>query len=155
MIGIKNLILTIAMVAMLSGGLQPHVAMAQKPPMSLVLLGTHVAPGPRAGLGISGGVARATCGDLGCQGYGLLLGHRFGLYQTTFLEAGAGFFLMYVAAYAGLGVRAKDGRMVGGQISLGLGGGPILPTLTAYTEDKRLLGEFSLSVLLPIPFKNK
>jgi hypothetical protein len=60
-------------------------------------------------------------------------------------------FMMVVPGYAGLGVRARDGKVVGGQVSAGTGVGPVMALLTIFTEDSKVLAEIGLSATLPIP----
>ncbi len=117
----------------------------------MALIGLSATAGPRAGLGVSTGIARAECGDLGCGGYGLVLNNRLGRQYTASLEAGVGIYMLLLPAYAGLGVRASDGKVVGGQVSVGTGAGPVMALLTIFTEDSKLLAEFGLSATLPIP----
>lgn len=128
---------------------------AEKPARTFGILGASATVGPRGGLGVSTGLARATCGELGCHGYGLVLNNRFGMHYTASLEAGTGFFVMLVPAYAGIGVRAKDGRTSGGQLSFGTGAGPVLGLITIYSANSKIGAEFGLSANLPIPIGTK
>jgi hypothetical protein len=131
--------------------LQAYTAYAAREPLNLTFIGANATAGSRAGLGVTTGIARARCGELGCGGYGLVLNNRLGRYYTASLEAGVGMYFMLVPAYAGLGVRARDGKVVGGQVSVGTGAGPVMALLTIFTEDARLSAEVGLSANLPIP----
>ena len=131
--------------------LENQTAYATREPMNVALIGLSATAGPRAGLGVTTGIARARCGELGCGGYGLVLNNRLGRYYTASLEAGVGMFMMVVPGYAGLGVRARDGKVSGGQVSVGTGVGPVMALLTVFTEDARLSAEIGLSATLPIP----
>jgi hypothetical protein len=131
--------------------LEGQLAYAAREPVNLALIGLSATAGPRAGLGVTTGIARAECGELGCGGYGLVLNNRLGRYYTASLEAGVGMFMMVVPGYAGLGVRARDGKVVGGQASVGTGVGPVMALLTIFTEDSKVLAEIGLSATLPIP----
>ncbi len=131
--------------------IQNHSLYAASEPLNVALIGASATAGARAGVGVSAGIARADCGELGCAGYGLLLNNRFGRYYTASLEAGVGMFVMVVPGYAGLGVRARDGKVVGGQVSVGTGAGPVMALLTIFTEDARLSAEVGLSATFPIP----
>lgn len=60
-------------------------------------------------------------------------------------------FMMVVPGYAGLGVRARDGKVVGGQVSAGTGVMLVMALRTIFTEDARLSAEIGLSATFPIP----
>lgn len=131
--------------------LRPSVATAAKPVTTALILGAGPISGARAGLGMSGGLARVSCGELGCSGYGLLLTNRMGSHNVTSLEAGFGGFVIFFPVYAGAGVRRTNGRISGGQLSVGLGFGPVTSIATLYTEDSTPHGELGLSISFPIP----
>ena len=148
---LNTLICRAGMLTVLLFCLPVNAARAAREPISVALIGANATAGPRAGLGVTTGIARAECGELGCGGYGLVLNNRLGRHYTASLEAGVGMFMMVVPGYAGLGVRARDGKVVGGQVSAGTGVGPVMALLTIFTEDSKVLAEIGLSATLPIP----
>jgi hypothetical protein len=148
---LSTLIARACLLTLLVFCLQNHSVYAAREPLNVALIGAHATAGARAGVGVSAGIARADCGDIGCSGYGLIMNNRLGRHYTASLEAGVGMFVMVVPGYVGLGVRARDGRVVGGQASVGTGAGPVMALLTIFTEDARLSAEVGLSATLPIP----
>jgi len=120
-------------------------------PLDAVFFGGSGTLGARRGFGVLGGAAHLECGTYGCYGYGLHMGKRFSELSTSFIEAGGGALILFFPVYAGLGVRMKEGKTTGGQLSLGLGAGPLFLVTRGYTEDNRLSAEFTVGLVIPIP----
>lgn len=130
--------------------LVPSPSFADRP-VEMAFFGGSGTLGARRGFGVLGGGAHLECGPYGCYGYGVHMGKRFSAPSTSFIEAGGGVLVLFFPAYAGIGLRMKEGKTTGGQVSLGLGAGPLFLVTRGYTEDNNLSAEFTVGLVIPIP----
>jgi hypothetical protein len=114
--------------------------------------GGSATAGERIGLGAFVGAAKLTCdtGLYGCLGYGLSAGHRFSDPSASFIEGGGVFLFTVIPAYAGVGMRLKNQRIAGGQLSIATGILPVFLVLRAYNENSHISGEATLGFLWPL-----
>jgi hypothetical protein len=121
-----------------------------KEPTSAALIGVIGDLGSSPSSGAVVGFADGYCHSYGCHGYTLLAGYKPTTPSASFIEVGSGLYVLYFPLYAGAGVRMKDGKPSGGQISLASGFGPFFVGSRAYNEAKRLKAEIWLGLFLPI-----
>jgi hypothetical protein len=107
--------------------------------------------GARRGWGVLAGGARLKRYHYGAYGYGIQVGNWFSDPATFFVEGGVGAIVILFPAYAGAGIRMKEGKTVGGQISVAVGAGPLFLVTRGYTEEHRLSAELTLGLVIPIP----
>lgn len=114
--------------------------------------GGSATAGERVGLGAFVGAAKLTCdtGLYGCLGYGLSAGHRFSDPSASFIEGGGVFLFTVIPAYAGVGMRLKNQRIAGGQLSIATGILPVFLVFRAYNENSHISGEATLGFLWPL-----